>query len=394
MRYSRTGELWAKVLCDSVAVALTPADVVNADFPTPRGLRIGHLQSVRNRVRPPRFDLDALATARTILVPTDDDTGDRLAVTIHRRRAVDAGRDPHSDAERLRDSDSRGLVLLVHGLGGSAESVYIRASAAGLLAAGFNVARVDLRCAGLSRQTTANTYHAGKSEDLRAVLRVLAQRPEALPSGSDGPSARLDAEPRLAVMGFSLGGAMTLKLLGEPLAGLPVVAGVAVSAPLDLVEGSDHISGALFGAYERAIVRTLIDDAMTPAPDGSPRLSPTEQERVLAARTLPEFDNALTAPRHGWRDAYEYYQVNSAGPYLSRIGVPTLVIHSLDDPMIPAGPYLAVDWGELERSGPVRRAITAHGGHVGFHERGNPMPWYVGRAVDFLVDRVGEPQGG
>lgn len=352
--------------------------VVNAEFATPTALRIGHLQSVRNRVLPRRYDLDALATARTIFVATEDGSGDRLAVTIHRRRSVDRAHDPHLAAERLQSSRCRGLVLLVHGLGGSAESVYIRATAVGLLDAGFNVARVDLRCAGLSRATTANTYHAGKSEDLRAVLHALARRPEA---GTGG-----DGAPRLAVVGFSLGGAMTLKLLGEPLDGLPVVAGVTVSAPLDLVVGAEHISGALFGAYERAIVRTLRADAMTPAPDGSPRLTPAEREGVLAARTLPEFDDALTAPRHGWRDAYEYYEVNSAGPYLSRISVPTLVIHALDDPMIPAGPYLAIDWDGLERTGPVRRAITAHGGHVGFHQRRNPMPWYVGRAVDFLVE--------
>lgn len=75
---------------------------------------------------------------------------------------------------------ARASSLLVHGLGGSAESVYIRASAAGLLRAGFNVARVDLRCAGVSKRTSKHTYHAGKTEDLRAVLRALADRPEAL----------------------------------------------------------------------------------------------------------------------------------------------------------------------------------------------------------------------
>ena len=338
------------------------SQVVNADYRLPRGLRSGHLQSVRNRVLPRRYGLAAAASSRVILVPADDDTGDRLVVTIHRLPGA-----------------SRGLVLLVHGLGGSAESVYIRASAAGLLRAGFNVARVDLRCAGLSKQTSHHTYHAGKTEDLRAVLRVLARRPEAAADGSP---------PALAVMGFSLGGAMTLKLLGEPLEGLPVVAGVAVSAPLDLVVGSRHLSASTFGLYERAVVRGLRDDALSPAPDGRRRLSEEEHAAVLRARSLPAFDDALTAPRHGWRDAQEYYAVNSAVQFLPLITVPTLIIHALDDPMIPAAPYLAVDWEALERHGPVRRAITVHGGHVGFHERGNPMPWYVGRAVAFLSETL------
>lgn len=332
--------------------------VVNADFHVPLALRSGHLQSVRNRVLPRRYHLDALAPGRTILAPTDDGTGDSLAVRVH------ALPDP-----------GRGIVLLVHGLGGSAESVYVRASAAALLVAGFNVARVDLRSAGDSKRTSRFTYHAGKTEDLRAVLRVLEAKPEA--RGAHG-------RPTLGVVGFSLGGAMTLKLLGEPDEGLPIKAGVAVSAPLDLVKGAVHLRNSALGGYERAIVRGLRRDVMVPAPDGTPRLTSAERAAVQRARRLPDFDNAITAPRHGWRDAYEYYEVNSAGPYLPRIGVPTLVIHALDDPLVPAQPYLAVDWGALERAGHVSRAITAHGGHVGFHQRGSSMPWYVGQAVGFL----------
>lgn len=332
--------------------------MVNAGFPVPLGLRSGHLQSVRNRVLPTSYDLDARANSRTLLAPTDDGSGDLLAISVH--RAPEA---------------NRGLVLLVHGLGGSAESVYVRASAAGLLAAGFNVARVDLRGAGESQRTSRWTYHAGKTEDLRAVLRLLASSPEAI--AGTGNAA-------LALMGFSLGGAMTLKLLGEPHEGLPIAAGVAVSAPLDLVKGAAHLRRSAFGGYERAMLRGLRQDVLVPAPDGTPRLTAAERAAVDRARSLPDFDNAITAPRHGWRDAYEYYAVNSAGPFLPRIDVPALVIHAIDDPLIPVEPYLAVDWVELERAGHVSRAITAHGGHVGFHERGNPTPWYVGQAVRFL----------
>lgn len=336
--------------------------LVNAGFSVPLGLRSGHLQSVRNRVLPHRYNLDAVSRSGRILVPTEDDSGDHLAVSIHDQQG------PH-----------RGLVLLVHGLGGSAESVYVRASAFALLRAGFNVARVDLRCAGASRQTSTFTYHAGKTEDLRAVLRSLATRPEA---------AGAESRPALAVMGFSLGGAMTVKLLGEPHEGLPIVAGVAVSAPLDLVVGAQHLSSSAFGVYERAVLRGLRRDMRTPAPDGSSRLTSAERIAVQQARNLPDFDDAITAPRHGFRDSREYYEVNSAAPFLPRIGVPTLIIHALDDPMIPAGPYLTVDWDSLEQTGPVRRAITAHGGHVGFHQRREPMPWYAGRAVRFLSQNV------
>ena len=339
--------------------------VINADFLVPRGLRSGHLQSVRNRVLPHRFDVDAVARGTTVVVPTEDGTGDCLAVTIH-----------------ARSVPSRGIVLLVHGLGGSAESTYVRASAVALLRAGFNVARVDLRSAGASKQTSSLTYHAGKTDDLRTVLRFLTSRGEAIASTS---------HPTLAIMGFSLGGAMTIKLLGEPLEGLPVAAGVTVSAPLDLVVGARHLSTSTFGLYERAVLRGLRRDVRTPGPGGIPRLTPSERAAVDQARSLPDFDDALTAPRHGWRNALEYYTVNSAGPYLSQIEVPTLVIHSLDDPMIPAEPYVSVDWDSLERAGYVSRAITGHGGHVGFHQRGTPMPWYAERAAQFFQANVPDP---
>ena len=341
---------------------MSPSPLVNEDFRVPPGLRSGHLQSAFNRIRRQRHDLDSVSTCRELLVPMDDGTEDRLAVTLH-----------------ALPVPNRGLVLLVHGLGGSAESAYIRATAISLLRAGFNVARVDLRCAGASTRTSTITYHAGKTDDLRAVMRFLASQPEAL---SD------DGIPTLAIMGFSLGGAMTIKLLGEPREGLPIVAGVAVSAPLDLVIGADHLSKSAFGVYEQAVLRGLRRDLETPAPDGSARLTADEKSAVARARRLPDFDDVITAPWHGWRDSREYYEVNSAAPYLRTIDVPTLVIHALDDPMIPPGPYEAVDWEALERSGPVRRAFTAHGGHVGFHQRGSAMPWYAGRAVRFLREHV------
>ncbi|MFN8126472.1 MAG: alpha/beta fold hydrolase [Candidatus Nanopelagicales bacterium] len=342
---------------------------VNADFTPPRGWGSGHLQTVYSRVRPRRRDLVRLASRRDLLVDLDDGTGDRLRVRLLRTRQTPDGR------------PRRGLVLLVHGLGGSADSDYVRASAAGLLTDGYNCALVDLRSAGLSGATTSEIYHAGKSEDLRCVLRRLAVEPEARDNR--------DGTARLMVVGFSLGGSVTLKLLGEPLDGLPVVAGVAVSAPLDLVVGSAHLSEAMFGLYERYILHALRRDSLRPDAQGRPKVTEEERAGILRARRLPDFDDVLTAPRHGWRDAQEYYTINSCNRFLAHITVPTLVIHSLDDPMIPASPYQEIDWVALEQRG-VRHLITDKGGHVGFHERGSTSPWYVPRVVDFLDEVTGD----
>jgi len=347
---------------------VVPDPVVNADFRTPVGWGSGHLQTVRSKVVRRRYELHRYGSQRATLVDLDDGTGDQLIVQLHRARQV-------PDGDRRR-----GLVVLIHGLGGSAESDYVRASALGLLAAGFNVARVDLRSAGQSGGTSAHMYHAGKTEDVRAVLRHLADVPEAR---DNEPLA-----PTLAVMGFSLGGAAALKLLGEPLDGLPVFAGVAVSAPLDLTVGAGFLSNATFGLYEKYILSALRRDSLRSAPGGRPRVTEQERRGIERARSLPEFDDVLTAPRNGWRDSAEYYEVNSCNQFLGTITVPTLVIHSVDDPMIPASPYEAIDWHALAVSGPVRRAITARGGHVGFHELGNPLPWYVGQATQFLTAQV------
>lgn len=339
-------------------------ELITNSFRTPLGWRSGHLQTIRNRVIRRTFDLDRGGTTRSVLVDLNDGTGDQLAVQLHRSR-----RDP------IAGSDG-GLVVLIHGLGGSAESSYIRASTLGLLRAGFNVARVDLRGAGLSGETCSLLYHAGRTEDIRAVLTSLATEPEARQNPTDSP--------RLALMGFSLGGSMTIKLLGEPHDQLPLFGAVAVSAPLDLPVGRRHLERMAFGMYERFLVIGLKGDALRPGPHGSLRVNQQERVAVERARTLAEFDDAITAPRNGWRDAAEYYEVNSSGPFLSNIDLPTLVVHSLDDPMIPSDPYRAIDWARVDRRGFVERLITPHGGHVGFHERGNPLPWFVGKSAAFL----------
>jgi uncharacterized protein len=315
---------------------------VNATFqPRPPWLG-GHLQTVRDRITRPRYPLPA---AETLMVAVSD--GDTLAVQLHRPHHRPVGP----------------VVTLIHGLGGSAESDYMRASASGLLAAGFTVARVDLRGAGRSGESSAGMYHAGRTEDLRAVLRRLA-----------------DEAPTLAPVGFSLGGNLTLKLLGEPLDGIPVVAGAAVSAPLDLALGTEHLSKVAFGVYQRYLMAKMRRDLTHP---GSV-VTAEERARLARVRGILDFDDAITAPRNGWQDAAEYYALNSALGFLSAITVPTLVIHAMDDPMIPAAPYQSVDWAALPT---VTREITAHGGHVGFHGRGSRLPWYVGRIAEFLGTR-------
>lgn len=334
-------------------------DIVNGEFPTPMGWRSGHLQTIRSRIVRRNYNLSLLSRQRSELVAVDDSSGDQLVLQLH---------------ENVRP-EVRGVVLLVHGLGGSAESDYVRASALALLQAGFHVARIDLRGAGLSWNTCTQLYHAGKTSDLRTVIARLAQLPE----------VGVGDRPFIFVMGFSLGGNTTIKLVGEPLRDLPVKAAVAVSSPLDLVVGSEHLRQMAFGAYDKYLLSGLRRQILQPGPDGQPRVTPVERDALKASKSIEDFDDAITSRRNGWRDAQEYYEVNSSGQFLPRAGVPLLVIHSVDDPMIPAAPYQSIDWDALAQTSPVRRAVTPHGGHVGFHEKSLRLPWYARVAARFFV---------
>lgn len=313
------------------------------DFIPRRGWRNRHLQTTRSRIVPPRI---ALPEPQMSLIALDD--GDRLAVFSN-------------DGD-----DVKPTVLLIHGLGGSAESDYVRASAKGLIDDGFPVVRVDLRGAGVSGDYSAGMYHGGKTQDIRAVLDWIA-RPT-------------------VVVGFSLGANATIKLLGEQAPG--VIGGVSVSAPLDLAVGAEHLHHRAWGFYEKFLVRGLKRDVLRPGA----RYTPEERQAVMAARTIAEFDSAITAPRHGWRDAAEYYYVNSSIRFLPQVQVPLLVIHAKDDPMIPIGPYESVDWDVLPS---VELILTEHGGHVGFHGQ-DQVPWYVPIIVGFAnrISRPGTPGRG
>ncbi len=220
--------------------------IINARFtPAPPWLT-GNLQTVADRVHPRHHDLSAVSTEQRLVVGMDDGSGDALAVRIHR--------------PRIGPRPDRPLVLVVHGLGGSIDSTYVRATTLGLLRAGYAVARVDLRGVGDSSEHCRMLYHGGRSGDLRSVLRALADEP-----GSQG----------VAIIGFSLGGNVTLKLLGEPLDGLPVRAGVAVSSPIDLSVGTVHLSRRMFGLYEKF----LVEPAQGPTPRTPASPSPTRSAR-------------------------------------------------------------------------------------------------------------------
>lgn len=280
---------------------------------------------------------------------------------------------------------ARPLVLVVHGLSGSSDSHYVLGLQAALSARGW--ASAALNCRGAARPNNLpRAYHAGASDDLRQALAHLR--------------ARFPAAQR-AVVGYSLGGNMTLKLLGE-LADEGdrdlVCAGVAVSAPLVLTLCADRMDQGLSQLYRRHFLTTLVahwEEKMRHLERaGHLEAARRVQERLLQGpfRSFWHFDNALVAPLHGFADVHDYYHRSSGRQFLRRIQTPTLVIHAHDDPLMSPGVLPEV----AELAPAVHFELCREGGHVGFIEGGTPMAprYYLERRVpDFLARQFARPAG-
>jgi len=166
---------------------------------------------------------------------------------------------------------------------------------------------------------------------------------------------------------------------------------VAISVPYDLAAGARALEGSLMGRiYTRYFIRSLRAKTRLKAKllEGLVPL-----ERVLAARTLREFDDLATAPLHGFRDAEHYYDSSSSAPWLSRIQVPTLLLHALDDPFLPAG---AVPLAAVRSNPNLIAGFVEKGGHVGFVEGspGAPRFWAEAEAARFIGAMLRTAPGG
>lgn len=236
-------------------------------------------------------------------------------------------------------------LLLVHGLGGSDRGAYVTAT--GLLAweRGWHVVRMNMRGAGDGEAVCPRLYNAGLDGDLLAVLEAVGREAS-----------------RVVVVGFSLGGSVSLLALARQASRLPSeLRGLAaVSAPLDLgacVRSLERPGNAL---YQRYFMRELCG-AYRRLQRRRPDLYAPGRERGL--RTVAQYDDAITAPYAGYESAADYYARCSAGPRLAAIAPRTLLLSAADDPMVPEEDNAR--W-PLPASGSMLRETLPTGGHVGF----------------------------
>lgn len=306
----------------------------------------GDLQTVRNMIVRPRPEF-ADAPAGRLAFAMADGTGDALLGDLHVPKA------PH-----------RPLAVLVHGLTGCGESFYVLATARALLDRGHPVLRLNLRGAGPSAGACREQYHAGRTGD---VAKVLASLDPAL------------VRRGIVAVGYSLGGSVLLKLLAESGAAAPIRRAAAVSPPLDLAAAARRILRPRNRLYHRYLLARMKDEARATRGGLDARLAAA----VEAARHIVEFDDTVVAPRFGFASAADYYARCAPGPALGAIRVPSLVVHSRDDPWIPPDAHEAAAASGNPR---LRVVLTARGGHVGFHGAGAALPWHDSLIADFFAE--------
>jgi predicted alpha/beta-fold hydrolase len=279
------------------------------------------------------------------------------------------------DLDWLPGKPDAPVLLVVHGLEGTADSHYVGGLFRLAAARGWRAALMYFRSCSGELNRLPRFYHSGETGDLDHVVRTLGAREETM---------------RLGAVGVSIGGNVLMKWLGEQGTEAPkVLAGaVGISVPFDLVACARAMDRQpqrflYTGSFMRSLRRKIADKA---------RVYPgfVDVEAARRARTFAAYDRVVTAPLHGFADEEDYWRRASSKPYLARVRRPTLLLSAVDDPFIPG--WSLPDPGTLPPE--VRAEFVSHGGHVGFVE-GRPWhasSWAERRAVEFLA-AVLDPAG-
>jgi predicted alpha/beta-fold hydrolase len=302
------------------------------------------LQTLRNFLLPqPRIE----TTSNSIKLPMSD--GDILVASLN----------------MPADPPKRPLIILVHGLTGSENSVNIISAANYLVQKSWRVLRLNLRGTMPTRPLAKGHYHAGKTEDLREAINQLPR--QLLNNGA-------------ILIGHSLGGNLILKFLGEGLGDKNILGGVSISSPLILRDTCTQMMRSRNFFYHKHILKAMKEEALAPGA----QLSSTQIEAITSAQSIYDFDHNFIAPLFGYQGADDYYVNNSSGRFLSGISKPTLIIHALNDPWIPPKVYLETQWDLYPT---IQTKITKSGGHLGFHGKTNKVAWHNLVAHNWLMKK-------
>jgi len=268
------------------------------------------------------------------------------------------------------------LLVILHGLEGSADSSYARMLMDAALARGWRSCVLHFRDCGDYRNRLPRRYHAGETNDLQYFLETLQEVPEA--AENSGP---------VVAVGYSLGGNVLLKYLGESGDDTLLRAATAVCVPLDLHECAEALDQGFSRLYQRYLLKRMKASITSKFDEHTAAF---DWDKAMSARTFAEFDDWVTAPLHGFENMQDYYDRCSSVHFLKDIERPTLIINALDDPFMTRDVIPADD----KLSEYVTLEIAQAGGHVGFVDGGTPWrPSYYlpGRIIGFLEPQVAIP---
>ncbi|GAB3000433.1 hydrolase [Psychrosphaera aestuarii] len=261
------------------------------------------------------------------------------------------------------------IVIVLHGLEGSFDSFYAKRMMNAIHQKGWVGLLMQFRGCGKKQNRLAKTYHSGQTEDVSELVKYV--------------NKKFPTNPLYSV-GFSLGGNMLAKYLGEEGDKSVLSGGIVISAPLDLSLCAHAIGQGFSAVYQKYLVdklRKKTKDKLALMKERFPVKVSAEQLDDI--KILTEFDEAVTAPINGFKSAADYYAKSSANKFLGSIATPTLVIHAKDDPFMSA----EVIPNEGMLSNAVRFELSKSGGHVGFISGLNPFKpvfWAEKRTIEFI----------
>ncbi len=267
------------------------------------------------------------------------------------------------------------IVIVLHGLEGSSDSKYVRGLLKAVHDRGWRGVVMHFRgCSGEPNRLPRG-YHSGETGDLAHVVDLLRRREPATP---------------LFVVGFSLGGNVLLKWLGEPGKQAPINTAVAVSVPFLLAESAKRLNQGFSRVYQWGLMRSMRDSI---AEKRKRMKLPLRIEDLPALKTFRDFDEHVTAPLHGFAGADDYYARSSSRQYLKGIQVPTLIIQSRDDPFMTD----VVLPQDRELSSAIELELCNNGGHVGFVSGAHPWChdyWLEERILEHTKHNLGPNTSG
>lgn len=317
-----------------------------------RLLRNAHLQTVAAVYLPHKLP-PYTATRHFVSVDHErpEDGGDQIA--LHEDRPVDY-------------QPTAPVVLLIHGLSGSYQSTYMRRMAERLTGRGHTTFRMDMRGCGAGEDVARRPTHCGRSGDVAAAVRFIAEQHPQAP---------------LYVVGYSMGGTLALNMLAD--AGHTRIGNLqrtlAICPPINLFAVQKQLATGLGRRYDRFFVASLwqqITKRWRRFPEMKPETPPPLPKK------LEEINEWVIAPTGGFASASDYYERTQPGPKLASIKQPTMIIAAKDDPIVPTGPLLEYPHGDH-----VEVLVSPGGGHLGFLAARNGDPdirWLDWRIIDWI----------